>query len=155
IASDGLTRVDIPSGADWQVGGTWDGSAYSDPPGHADKVQAKRRAGVNAERTRRLLAGKAFNVTGYGTVHPDGSIATQTILNRQAAKAKAMQADNDASASLVFRDVQNVIHQLTPSQMLELVDLGSAWVEATYKASWDIKDMNPIPADYADVKRWP
>ncbi|MBW3099290.1 hypothetical protein, partial [Pseudohoeflea coraliihabitans] len=40
IASDGLTRVDIPSGADWQVGGTWDGSAYSDPPGHADKVQA-------------------------------------------------------------------------------------------------------------------
>ncbi|MBW3099189.1 hypothetical protein, partial [Pseudohoeflea coraliihabitans] len=156
IASDGLTRVDIPSGADWQVGGTWDGSAYSDPPGHADKVQAARAEGVNAERERRILAGKVFPITGYGsTIHPSGDDKTQTVLLALKDSARDLQAANVTDAVLPFRDMDNITHNLTASQAMELVNLGKAWVTDLYEASWDLKATDPIPANYADDKHWP
>jgi hypothetical protein len=39
---------------------------------------------------------------------------------------------------------------LSPAQIIELWGQSMAWVERVYKASWDIKAMSPIPADYAN-----
>jgi hypothetical protein len=44
---------------------------------------------------------------------------------------------------------------VTPPEMLALWQGSSAYVSALYAASWEIKALNPIPADYADDARWP
>jgi hypothetical protein len=39
--------------------------------------------------------------------------------------------------------------------MLALWQASAAYVSALYEASWALKAMDPIPADYAAGERWP
>jgi hypothetical protein len=39
--------------------------------------------------------------------------------------------------------------------MLALWQGSAAYVSALYEASWTLKAMDPIPADYAAGERWP
>lgn len=110
---------------------------------------------VNAERDRRIAAGVTVYVEGYGPVALQGREKDQTnLLGLQAAAAMRLAA-GDTVTLTKFRDADNVDHMLTPPQIVDLWAKGAAWISATYDASWGLKALDPIPADYADDTHWP
>jgi hypothetical protein len=115
--------------------------------------QADRAAGVNAERDRRLAAGSTVTVSGYGDVPLQGRAVDQT--NLIALEVTAMQLVAAAlDVPMDFRDADNVMHTLTPAQMLEMARLGKQAAAAIYAAAWALKDSGDIPADYTDDAHW-
>lgn len=110
---------------------------------------------VNRERDRRIAAGTTVTVTGYGDIPLQGGERDQTNLLGLVAAAQVRLAGGDSTTLTRFRDAQNVDHMLTPTQIIEMWSKGAAWISANYEASWAIKALDPIPADYADDERWP
>lgn len=116
--------------------------------------QERRRAGVNAERDRRLAAGVAVSVSGYGDIPVQGRPGDQINLIALADTAREMQAAS-VTTPIPFRDAGNAMHNLTTAQVLELSRKGKEHAQAIYATSWAMKDNGEIPADYADDARWP
>lgn len=108
---------------------------------------------INAERTRRIDAGATLLIPGYGLIALQGRDEDQRNLNARAAAATLKLQAGDTSL-MIFRDANNVIHELTPEQQIMVFAIGSSWVESQYKASWAIKDKKPVPRDYTDDKYW-
>lgn len=105
---------------------------------------------VNAERRRRILAGKVIN-----GVRVTGSDEDARNLTNLALAAQVRLAGGDKTTITVYRDGHDKDHGLTPDTLLALWQAASAYVSALYAASWKIKAMTPIPADFADNKHWP
>lgn len=105
---------------------------------------------VNAERDRRIVAGKTIN--GVAVTGRDEDARNLTNL---ALAAQLRIASGDTTTLTTFRDGNNTDHDLTPTEMLALWQGSAAYVSALYAASWVIKALDPIPADYADDARWP
>lgn len=117
-------------------------------------------ADINAERDKRVAAGTVFAVTGYGEVHLTGRLQDQTVLAMQLIKAQAAKVAGVTAPIILLRDADNVNHVLTPDQAIELIDAGTAWVEAVMKVSWDMKDgIAPFeagpPEGFTDDIWWP
>ncbi len=79
----------------------------------------------------------------------------QTRLLRLVTAAQVRLAGGDTATLTKFRDADNVDHMLNPMQIIEMWSKGAAWISANYDASWALKAMNPIPADYVDDSYWP
>lgn len=112
---------------------------------------------VNEERNRRILLGKDFVVTGYATpIAVAGDATTQTNLSNLAQAAMIRTGQGDVTHITNYRDENNLIHALTPPQIIELWSLGAAYVSAIYAASWVLKD-NPagVPVDFVEDVHWP
>lgn len=125
----------------------WTGATvvpYSPPPA------AVSGADVNAERTRRIISGKVID-----GVHVTGSDDDARNLMSLALGAQMRLAAGDTETVTTFRDGDNVDHQLTPAQLLSLWQQSAEYVSALYAASWALKEMEPIPADFASDGRWP
>jgi hypothetical protein len=105
---------------------------------------------VNAERQRRVVAGKTIN--GVAVTGRDEDARNLTNL---ALAAQLRIGSGDTTTTTTFRDGNNVDHDLTPPQMLALWQASAAYVSALYEASWALKAMDPIPVDYADATHWP
>lgn len=105
---------------------------------------------VNRERQRRIVAGKVI-----GGVHVTGRDEDARNLTNLALAAQLRMASGDTTTTTVFRDGQNIDHELTPPQMLALWQQSAAYVSALYAASWAIKAMEPLPADVTDDDLWP
>ncbi len=103
---------------------------------------------VNAERQRRLLAGKVIN-----GVHVTGDDA-RNLTNLALASQMRISA-GDTSTITVFRDGWNIDHELSPPQIMSLWQQSSEYVSALYAASWALKALDPIPSDFDDDRRWP
>lgn len=116
----------------------------------AAAARASAEAAVNAERQRRILAG-----TVIGGVHVTGRDEDARNLTNLALAAQLRIASGDTTTPTVFRDGNNVDHDLTPPQMLALWQQSAAYVSALYAASWAIKAMEPMPADVTDNGLWP
>ncbi len=112
-------------------------------------------ADVDREHDRRAALGKIFTVTGYGEVPLEGSLRTQTVLLALKDTARDMQAAGVTAPLLFFNDRDNVDHNLTPAQTIDLVDQGKAYMQALHEAKRLLKASPPIPADYADDSYWP
>lgn len=115
---------------------------------------------INAERDRRIEAGATFVVTGYGPVPLQGRLKDQINLQARLIAAQGAKALGVTDPILVLRDAADANHMLTPDQMIELVTMGVAWIEATMQVSWDMKDgAAPFeagpPYDYTDDGYWP
>ena len=110
---------------------------------------------INAERDRRTSAGTTVNVTGYGDIPLQGGERDQTNLLGLVTAAQVRLAGGDTTTLTKFRDADNVDHMLTPAQIIEMWSKGAAWISANYDASWALKAMDPIPADFADDSYWP
>jgi hypothetical protein len=115
---------------------------------------------VNKERDRRIAAGTTISVSGYGVIPMTGTDRDMTLITAMLIRARDAHADGAASASMVLRDRDNVIHNLTPLQMLELTSKGMQWVEDTMTVSWAMKDGTApfeggIPLDFTDDGYWP
>jgi hypothetical protein len=105
---------------------------------------------VNAERLRRIVAGKVVD-----GVHVTGTDEDARNLTNLALAAQLRLAAGDMSTVTVYRDGDNFDHELTPLQVMSLWQQSSAYVSALYAASWALKALDPIPADFADDRYWP
>jgi hypothetical protein len=125
----------------------WDGSnvvAFQPP------AQAVTSDDANAERQRRIAAGGVIN-----GVRVTGRADDARNLMSLALIAQMRIAAGDTSTPTTFRDGDNVDHELTPPQILTMWQESAAYVSAIYQASWDIKAMDPIPADFTADHFWP
>lgn len=126
----------------------------------AHDPEALTSATVNAERNRRIVAGASFDVTGYGAVPLTGREEDKVALMGLMLKAQMLKAAGVTVPILTVRDGVNANHMLTPDQMIELVQAGMLWIEATMAVSWAMKDgvapfEGGIPSDFADDVYWP
>lgn len=64
-------------------------------------------------------------------------------------------ASGDTTTTTFFRDGNNVDHELTPKQIVNLFLQSSGFVSDVYAASWALKALDPIPADFADESNLP
>ncbi|MBB3144950.1 hypothetical protein FHS21_001351 [Phyllobacterium trifolii] len=105
---------------------------------------------VNAERHRRIEAGKSIDdvrVTG----RDEDARNLQALLS----VAQLRIAGGDTTTTTVFRDGNNVDHELRPAQIVNLFLQSSAFVSDVYAAAWALKALDPIPVDFADDSHWP
>lgn len=115
---------------------------------------APTAADVNAERDRRLMAGKGFTPAGYGAQVMVNAL-DEANLNGLATTALVQVAAGNGSSIVQWRDNSDTLHDLTYDQVLDLHSQASAYKQAVFAASWALKDADPIPADYADDAHWP
>ena len=111
-------------------------------------------ADVNAERARRILEGRAFDIPGYGLVAVEGREEDVRNLGALGTAALAQIGAANGTGVMQFRDADNLIHDLTWAQMFALWTASTEYVSALYAASWALKD-DGIPADFADDAYWP
>jgi len=116
---------------------------------------------VNAERERRLEYGAAFTVAGVTDPIPlQGRPLDQTVYLALLMRAQGFKAAGVTTAALNVRAGDDVIHSLTPDQMMSLVMQSMTWFESVMAISWAMKDSTGaftggIPTDYTDNAHWP
>lgn len=108
---------------------------------------------INMERERRVLAGRAFTIPGIGPVAVAGDDETRSNLQALALQAFIRQASGDTSTIVPYRDRENVVHSLNPSQILALFEAASSYVSQLYQASWSLKVTRPN--NFRDDSQWP
>lgn len=113
---------------------------------------------ITRERDRRIEAGFDVSLTGFtGTVALQGRPEDKQNLHGLFSAAQMRIAQNIPGV-MVFRDRNNVVHSLSPAQMIELWYKGGAWIERQYKNAWNLKDLIAAGmdvSDYADDQYWP
>lgn len=107
-------------------------------------------ADVNAERQRRIVVGTVIN----GVCVTGRDVDARNLMSLALIAQMRIAAGDDATPT-TFRDGDNVDHDLTPPQIVSMYQESAAFVSALYQASWDIKAMDPIPADFAADQYWP
>lgn len=135
--------------------GAWGYSPVAEPEAPPTEDPVVTAQMVNIERDRRIAAGVAVEITGYGVVPLQGRLQDQTNMLGLATAASLRIAAGDIETLTKFRDAQNVDHLLTPPQIVEMWSKGAAWISAVFEASWDLKAAEPIPLDYAANSHWP
>jgi len=116
---------------------------------------------VNVERERRLEYGAAFTVAGVTDPIPlQGRSFDQTVYLALLMRAQGFKAAGVTTAVLNVRAGDDVIHSLTPDQMMSLVMQSMAWFESVMAVSWAMKDSTGdfpqgIPTDYTADTHWP
>lgn len=108
-----------------------------------------RSSEINNERARRIVAG-----TVIGDVYVTGRDEDTRNLMGLALAAQMRLATGDDETITVFRDGDNVDHELTPSQVIGLWQQSAAYVSHLYAKSWEIKDMDPLPDDITENSLW-
>jgi hypothetical protein len=100
---------------------------------------------IDAERDRRFGLGAPIDLGGGRTFVAD--IDNTSKINIMGLLMAGAPAD--------FRDRDNITHALSAADVASLAQQAMARVSAIYAASWALKALDPIPADYADDDRWP
>lgn len=103
-----------------------------------------------AEAVKRRLAAKRIDVQGMGMTYtfPDGTTGTVQTRNAidvinitgQAVGAMALSMQGDTTTLLPFRDAENVTHELTPLQMVQMAMAALNFVSATYLKKWELEN---------------
>jgi hypothetical protein len=109
---------------------------------------------INDERDRRIYTGSTFAVTGAGNVRLIGDSQTRDNLQALQSVASILLASGDTTTITPYRDADNITHNLTQSQVIELFIKSAKYLSDLYTSSWTIKAMNPIPFNYQDDSFW-
>lgn len=120
-----------------------DGEFIDPPPAPVTTDQ------VNAERERRILKGETFD-----GVYVTGDDTNRSNLSGLAFGASLRISQGDTTTITVFRDGNNVDHELTPPALLSVWSQAANHVSMLYEKSWALKAMEPIPADYQSDAYW-
>lgn len=113
-----------------------------------DKEVTVTALDVTRERERRERLGADFPVTGLATSPVRVTAAQRSNI------ADADQFRDAMSEPIPFEDANGVRHQMTRDQIHELALLGAAYVQQLHTASYTLRQMDPIPADYTDDGHW-
>ena len=117
------------------------------------KMKKRSNAAINAKRAEVIIAGTDVEVTGYGVVALQGRPEDQSTLQGLAFAAQIQLSVSNVTP-IDFLDRNNDLHSLSPQQMIEVWSKGAAYMSAIYQLSWNIKKMNPPPADINDSALW-
>lgn len=118
------------------------------------EAQEALRTQVSIERDRRIAAGAVVSIPDYGDVPVQGGGSHDRNMQALGQVALARTGAGDMTTVTYFRDALNVMHALTPPQVMALWLGAVAATEAIYTASWALKDADVIPADYALDQYW-
>ena len=134
-------------------GTVWGYQAVNSTEPPTQGPQPPTNAAIDDERERRVLSGHTFQIdTLY--IPLQGAPNDQINLIALKESAKEYAAAGITAPIIPFRDALNVIHQLTPDQMVRLVNAGLSWVSSIYQKSWALKDNYPRPMDYTNDIYW-
>lgn len=114
----------------------------------------------DAEAVRRSLAAKRIDMQGIGMTYifPDGLTGTVQTRNAidvinitgQAVGAMALSMQGDTTTLMPFRDAENVTHELTPLQMVQMAMAALNFVSATYLKKWELEgELDELAANDA------
>jgi len=100
--------------------------------------------------------GVVVNVTGItDPIYVQGRDKDTRNVQGLVTAAQLRLASGDTTTLTAFRDGNNVTHQLTPAQVIEMWQLSAGYITAVYAASWSIKADDPIADDFREDARWP
>lgn len=128
---------------------TPDPSIIITPEQKAAEARTAAEQAINAERQRRIVAG-----TTIAGIEVTGRDEDTRNLTNLALAAQMRLATGDDETITVFRDGDNVDHELTPSQVLALWQISAEYVSSLYAASWRIKAMETLPENITDDELW-
>lgn len=109
---------------------------------------------VNENRARLIAAGTDVSIANHGLVALQGRPEDQASLQGLAFGAQLRLSQGDNTTLTLFLDRENVPHELTPSQMIELWQKGADFMTAMYARSWIIKKMDPFVTDAENPELW-
>lgn len=117
---------------------------------------------VNNERTKRIEGGTSFAVAGLtSNVILQGRPFDQTVYLALLTRATGFKAAGETNSVLTVRGKDDVVHTLTPDQMISLVSQAMTWFEDVMKVSWAMKDNTGsftagVPLDFdSNDSYWP
>jgi len=120
----------------------------------ADEIAEYHRE-IHEERTRRIEAGTKLTLTDHPSqVHPQGRPVDRANMSDMAQLSQILIASGDTTTMIPFRDADNIDHQLTPAQIVELYMKCFEYVQAVMVASWALKDGPPV-GNVSDDANWP
>lgn len=100
--------------------------------------------------------GVTISVTGLASpIYVQGRDKDTRNVQGLVTAAQLRLASGDTTTLTAFRDGNNVTHQLTPAQVVEMWQTSAGYISAVYAASWSIKEDNPISAGFRSDPRWP
>lgn len=153
----------VPEGMGWMEGEGTSDTHHVDLTGEPmimertdlpDTSRAEAVAAISQERGRRLTNGVVIDVAGVGAIPVQGRERDQINMLALKDTARDLRDAGVTDAILAFRDGINVLHNLTPQQMIELVNGGKAAADHIWRASWALKDADPIPEDVTSDDHW-
>ncbi len=113
-----------------------------------------QRGNVTTERDRRINQQVTVTLDDTRTFPVDmanGGRANIADIAQVAAEKEAL----GISTAINFRDANNTDQAMTNMQFRKMAIQIASQVTAIYKASWVLKDTDPIPVDFTDDKYWP
>ncbi|WP_320179665.1 DUF4376 domain-containing protein [Roseovarius pacificus] len=127
---------------------SWNGENWIPPAPNSEQV--------DAERDRRIRAGMIANVAPHGDIPVQGRPTDKDNLMGLATSAQLLIANGAGATITNFRDADNVIHDLTQPQVLDLWQQAAAYVSLCFQSAWALKDgSGGIPHDFTDDTYWP
>lgn len=132
-------------------GALWNGSAFYLPS------SLPTRENVAAERTRRLQEGFTRNFGGSAGIRTLDMRGPADETNWLGLKATADHyiANGAADTLLTLRDAGNETFHSSAETVSQALFEMAQWKSEVLERSWELQDMNPIPADFVDDKYWP
>lgn len=135
-------------------GWSYDGSSFAPPP--APAAPAPTSQDVNAERDRRVVAGRVFTTTSGKKVHVTGRPIDKENMQGLAFSAQLLIGQGAGDTVTMFRDGQNTVHSLTQPELLDMWQQAATFVSLCSQSAWALKDdYDVIPMDYTDDDHWP
>lgn len=111
-------------------------------------------ADVNAERDRRILLPKTVSLSTGKIFTCDIDNGGRENIGDMDAAAKTKEALGDTTL-IPFRDANNVTHDLTNAEIMEMALQIFAKGSAIHVAGRTLKTMNPIPQNFTSDSYWP
>nr|WP_019365844.1 DUF4376 domain-containing protein [Pseudomonas luteola] len=139
-----------------QIGWIYDGETFTPPQ---PEVYQPTSSDIDAERDRRIDAGIEFNGKMYQSRSTDReNIAGAAQLAFMAIQEGAQEGDlrwATPEQDYMWIASDNSLVPMDANTVIGLAKAAAAQKQALIFAARNLKDMNPIPADYADDKWWP
>lgn len=156
IQVDGADKDAIIAGRKYLINGTLDGITLETD---ADKL-ARELTATKADKNASLSVTRTSKLNdGFSYVFPDG--ISGTIQTKQSdminINGLVTAGQLNPSGSFNFRDLENVSHTLTGTQITEMGMSALGWVSEQFQTSWDLKDTveSATTAAAVDAVSWP
>lgn len=146
----------IPCG-DAGIGWTYDGEAFHAPP--PPPAPDPTSEDVDAERDRRIAAGFVFGGVAYQSRPEDreniagASTAALTAIMTGAQAGDLRWHGGDTDFTWIAAD--NSLHTMDAQTMFAFGQAAMAHKQSHIFVARELKDVDPIPADYAADAYWP
>lgn len=109
---------------------------------------------INIERERRIAKGCFIEVANVGNIAIRGTNEDMRNLTNLGQLSNMFILTNQ-NTTIPFRDDTNTVYDLTPTQMSYVWQKAVEYVSSLYQASWNMKEMDPLPQDYTSDSYWP